>query len=672
MSRLPTTLESIEHDSSVRHRLSASLVYADSALRWRGKVELVSVDYGIEGWALDLDAPSVPLRLQLWAGNDVIAEISTGLKRPDVVTLLGADASPGFRFPPEVLLNLQAELSRAPLRVGLVDERVEILGDAVLPSVAQLLAAEPTPIVGFDLMDRLGALRNAGAAISALPLRPSASKEIGYIELLAIDESGLVWIQGWMSRIALIDAPAVVVDGQKEPAGFAYTFFERDDLASDKCGFVGVVHSSWAPTITTIPFIFMKGESLAYLRCVNPARIIRHQEFVASFRKLAARCHTGPTAALLRLIDNPATWTPGENQSLATLDFAFVIPGFGCIVSGWAVNPLRTPKHFSLRFGATILSSDESSLLFGARPDLANVAPGCDTLLPRAGFVAAFRGPIATQDFARVLLKITYDDGITTCHSIEPRVFQKVGIAVEPEALLAHYPALLSEPFFDDLAHALRHADRSQGSSWRLLKADTTRLAIVCVLSESRSNAYLAAEQLRVHVANRQSTGVILIADETATRSEALLLRESLVSSTGISCNLVIARRPAQILYALDSILEVSGCDRFVFLGPGIFLTRSGWQAAYSYLQSTGNSGCFLAVNDPSSDSNDNVQSAAAFCWTRSALSAWLERAPAFLGGYAGANGLSGHLATTHQDAAWFTRVLDGSPFVRAVNRIAK
>jgi hypothetical protein len=670
MSRLSTQLELIEDRSEIRQRLSASLFQGDSPLRWRGKVDVVSLESGIEGWALDLETPSVPLRLQLLAGNEVIAETSTGLKRPDVVALVGADAAPGFQFPPDVLLNLQEEWSKVPLRVGLVDERVEILGDTVLPSVGQLMAAETAPEIGFDLMDRLGSLRESGAAISALPLRPSASKEMGFIELLAIDENGLVWIQGWMSRSALIDAPAVVVDGRKEPAGFAYTFFERDDLPSDKCGFVGVVHSSWAPTITTIPFIFMKGESLAYLRCVNPARIIAHREFVASFRKLARRCHTGPTIALLRLIDNPGTWTPGETESLAALDCVSVIPGFGCIVSGWAVNPLRAPERFSLRLGATILTSDETSVSFRPRPDLANVVPGCDALLDRAGFVATFRGQIHAPDFDNALLKIFYEDGMTTCHSIPSKVFQRVGTAVEAEALLKHYPALLSEPFFGDLARALRYADRSAAGSWRVLKAAPARQAIVCVLPFGRPNAYLMAEQIRAHITHQPAMGVVLIADEVATRSDALVLRESLAASSGVSCALVVSRRPTQALYALDSILAACDCERFVFLGPGIYLTPLGWRAALGHLQSSGDAGCFLAVNDPAGLSEDQAHSAAAFGWTRRAVSEWLKRAPSFLGGYAGENGLAGHLATTYAGAAWFTRMLEGSPFVQAVNQI--
>jgi hypothetical protein len=669
MSRLPQ-LESIEDRTEIRQRLSASLFHGDSPLRWRGKVDLVSLENGIEGWALDLDAPATPLRLQLLAGSEVIAETSTGLKRPDVIALAGADGAPGFQFPPDVLLPLQGERTKARLRVGLVDEQVEILGDKVLPSIAELLARDEAPPLGFDLMDRLGALRNSSAAISALPLRTSAFQELGFIELLAIDESGLVWTQGWMSRIALIDGPAVVLDGRKEPAGFAYTFFERDDLASDKCGFVGVVHSSWAPTSATIPFIFVKGESLAYLRCANPARIVKHREFVASFRKLATRCHTGPTAALLRLIDNPQTWTPGQHEALATVDHVAVIPGFGCIASGWAVHPLHSPERFSLRLGATILTSDETSVCFRARPDLANVAPGCDPLLARAGFVAAFRGKIDAQDLESALLKIFYEEGSTTCHAIQSKAFQKVGTAIEAETLLAHYPALLAEPFFGDLARALRVSDRSQANSWRVLRSATMGRAIVCVLPFGRANAYLAAEQLRVHVAKRAAAGVVMITDEGATRSEAMVLREALAASTGMACSLIAARRPAQALYALDSMLEACSCDRFVFLGPGIFLTAGGWLAALRYLESSSEAGCFLAVSDPASDGNEEVLTAAAFGWTRAALSRWLPRAPAFLGGYSGDNGLTRELTTVHGASAWFTRPLDGSPFVQAVNRV--
>ena len=666
---MSTKLDLPRVSSDVRNRVSASLFYPDSPLRWRGKVDVLSIEDGIEGWVLDLDAPKSPLRLQLLIGDEIVAETSTGLKRPDVVALLGSEATPGFQFSSDCFAHVAGEQARFPLRIGLVDEKVEILSDTALPTLAELRDADATPLVGFDLMERLGSLRSSAAFLTALPLRPSTSKEVGYIELFSIEPSGLVWLQGWMNRGAAIDAPIAIVDGRKEPGGFTYTYFERDDLPSDKCGFVGVLHSSWTPSATTAPLIFLKGDELAHLNCVKPPRIIKHSEFAPAFKKLAGRCHTGATAALLRLLESPESWVPSDLQHVAAIDSALVVPGFGCVISGWVVNTLSFAKRFSLRVGATILSSDESSLYYRARPDLITVAPGCEILLKRAGFVVAFRGSIAAEDFGQAVLKVIYDDGIATCHAIEAKIFRTIGAAVEPEALLELYPTLQSEPFFAELSEALRKYDRRQASSWNLLRPAIMRQAVICVLGETRSSVYLQVEQIRANVRADSGVGVILVADEASSRSDALLLRESLVNTTGIVCGVVLARCPKQALYALDTVLSTISCERFVFLGPGIVLTPSGWHSAFHHLNSTDDIGCFFALNDPCSTGDDNFRSAAAFGWSREGISSWLEQAPALLGGYAGDNGLGGHLAITHLGAAWFTRMLDGSPFVMAVNQ---
>ncbi len=177
-----------------------------------------------------------------------------------------------------------------------------------------------------------------------------------------------------------------------------------------------------------------------------------------------------------------------------------------------------------------------------------------------------------------------------------------------------------------------------------------------------------------MHCSDQDAVGVVLITDQGAIRSDALSLRASLVAEGGIACSLVSAHRPAQALYALDGILKAIGCERFVFLGPGILLTDFGWTAAFEYLETPEHLGCFFGVTDPAADSTEkqeSMDSAAAFGWTREALSTWLESAPAILGGFAGDNGLARESFTQHPDAAWFTHVLDGSAFVQTINRVA-
>jgi hypothetical protein len=666
--------EMIHAPPAVWQRVSASLVPGDSPLTVRGKIDLVSIEEGIEGWILDLEAPAKPVRITLFAGDAAIAETASGASRPDVAALLGADATPGFRFSAEALRNLVATQTDLPLRVGLTGSPVEILADTHLPSVQQMIAAHSVQQAGYDLLERLAMLRNAGKALAESPLRTSAAREVGFVEMFAADDTGIVWIQGWMLRDAVLECPAVIVDGCKEPAGLTVTCFERDDLDSQHCGFAGMLHSGWTPTGVTTPLIFINGRELMYLRCANPTRIIKHREFATSLRTLAPRCHTGATSALIRVLDNPESWTPMESQTAMAIERALIVPGFGCIIGGWVLNPLHTAKRFSLRFGTTILGADEDSIVFSARPDLANAAPGCDELLTHAGFVAVLRGPVDVREIDRPVLKIFYEGGLTTRHAIEPAIFRCVGTAASPASILSFYPSLISEPFFEELARALRDAERVQAAAWRFLSMTPCKAAIVCVLSGNRSSAFLLSEQLRVHCADQKAVGVLLISDQGAIRSDALALRASLVRESAIACSVVAAQRPTQALYALDSMLAQLNCDRFVFLGPGIVLTDSGWCAAFDYLKDTEPCGRFFGIDDPSTEAEETVDSAytaAAFGWTRQALSGWLESAPAILGGYAGDNGLGRESFAAQPGAAWFTWSLDGTAFVQAVNCVA-
>ncbi|MDX2297598.1 MULTISPECIES: hypothetical protein, partial [Streptomyces] len=109
----------------------------------------------------------------------------------------------------------------------------------------------------FELL--LDELRADTVALTEQALRPVADNLQGYIETLAIDNSGQVWMVGWMRRGHLTEFSAVVSERRKVPAAVAIMTYTRDDLPPEACGIIGLLSSPWRPTSATGEFYLFFG-----------------------------------------------------------------------------------------------------------------------------------------------------------------------------------------------------------------------------------------------------------------------------------------------------------------------------------------------------------------------------------------------------------------------------
>ncbi|MDB5685804.1 MAG: hypothetical protein JWR77_393 [Rhizorhabdus sp.] len=523
------------------------------------------------------------------------------------------------------------------------------------------------------MMAPLTTLRASTAGLLRQPLRPLAEHSLGYIESIAIDEAGLVWIGGWMKRAITADQAVVIVDRQKISGALALTMFERADLGSDAYGIIGVIHSDWRPTSGSELFVYM-ADGVSYLQSLRPPNIVSKKSFVEHFAHRWPTCHTGHSSTLHYLLDHPDSWQPTDGaagpQVKASLEKVLVLPSFGCLVTGWALSPLKSIENFGLKFGSTILRCDTSSISFFPRPDLASVVPGCDLLTDGAGFVAIFRGVIPSRDLDNPVLKVLLSDGSATNHSIDMKVVQRLGHATSIDKVLHLYPSLRSEAFFRDFAAAVRQDARSIAEFADAFKVSPCQRAVVLGIPNERSDAFLLFENVGHRVRGRRhGPGLVFVAGRGATRHTVIGLFQELAMSTELPCSLFFVDDPAGSSYALPNILDQLGTDRFAFAAPGVLLTDEGWAAAIAR-----DSGLTLiAIEDAASHGQDEGISLDCFAWNLANLSEWLRVAPSFLGGLGqhAARLLREDAARIIPDGAWYFRMPAGSLLTRAINDIA-
>jgi hypothetical protein len=660
-------------------------VEEDHPVALRGEVEVFDLTHGIEGWALDLDNPSAPLRICLVSGSEVLFETSTDISRDDVQVASGQPTVSGFRFPQEALDALKAlardlESQKISVRVG--DSpyvlRIRTPEQSTSYSAGLSTTGLSGPPKAFDLAVRLSRLKSHAAGMAAQPLRPLRDGGAGFIEAMSIDESGRIWVIGWMRRSPFVDYPIVIADEQKVTGGLSFTRFEREDLDAGSSGIIGVIDTNWRPRGTSEPYIYLDGQEAWHIQTVKPIRMLTAGEFHKFFLQLKDRCHTGHTAALQELITDPGIWTQTPDLLAPplqlSLDRFLLLPSFGCLVSGWALSPVKTVESFGLKLGSTILQSDPDALYFKARPDLAGVLSHSDRLFHQAGFTAAFPGPVRLSDLTQITLKVFFTDGTSSNYPIDMKIVRSLGHATDLEAALELYPSLMSEPFFADFADALRSDARLTLDTLQSFQAQPSDAVIVLTAPKERSDLFLLFEEAGNYLRSAvDPAGVVIIASKKHLKSDATILFRDLVKDARCRCSLFFLDDTTYAFYALPKVLASVSAKTFVFAASGVHLTQAGWDAAGAALKAEAPPLTFFDIDDLAAPGRANRHSARCFGWSSAAFTEWFETAPLFFGGYYADNGLGTSKApvVTHAASARFSRLPVSSALIAAVNQSA-
>jgi hypothetical protein len=644
---------------------------------------------GVRGWALDLATLESPARVQLMAGNLLVAEVTPDIARHDISATLGVEVAPGFVFD-AALLARATELAEATddvlsVRIAGTELLLGMSGTAptindVIQQLRRLNAPLPDRSNIPDLELLLDDLRADSAVLVDQPLRPLPENLQGYVEALAIDASGQVWMIGWMRRGHLTEFAAVISERRKSPAAIALMTYTRDDLPSDACGVIGLISSAWRPSSATSEFyIFFGGGARFHLRNHTPVRLITTAELASEYENVRERSlGEGRSIALQRMLTGLQSWLPTRStgQAYATetsIDRVLLAPGLGCLVEGWVISPMKRVEGLRLRIGGAVMTAVAEATYWKPRPDLLAAFPGSDALVQRAGFVALFAGEAEPEDFADPILKVVFQGGATANWAIAPKVFRRLGHSARLEDALLFFPSLQEEAFFPGFADAAIKAERGAINPPVPLAVTQTRRVLIQVLPEDRCDLFLLFEELAHHCrAQGGIEGVAFIAAARSHRSDALWLFREFQASQGVPASLLVIDDSAHAFTLLPDILREIGANRFVFIGPGIFLTESGWRHARQVLRAPGPDLVFFGLEPDNFEQHQAADSVTARCfaWTTGHFVRWSLRASPFLGGFHRENGLfrSNVAHVVHHGAARTSRTVLPTRIQDAVN----
>jgi hypothetical protein len=656
---------------------------------YRGFIDIADCSQGVRGWALDLADPSQPVRVELVVGDLVVAEATPHIARHDIAETLGTPVTPGFAFSSDTLA-LATELAEDTsdsfgVRVAGTDMRLGIAGAApTVGDVIQQLRKLNMPAAdrnnNADLETLLDDLRSDAAILAEQALRPLPENLQGYVEALAIDAGGQVWMIGWMRRGHLTEFAAVISERRKIPAAIAVMTFARDDLPADACGVIGVIASAWRPSSASSEFfIFFGSDARFHLRAHTPLRLITPAELTAEYENVRERSlGEGNAAAVERMLTSLESWLPTRATSHAygtetSIDRVLLAPGLGCLVEGWVISPMKRVEGLRLRIGGAVMTAVPEATYWKPRPDLLTAFPGSEALVQRAGFVALFAGEAEPEDFADPVLKILFQGGTTANWAIAAKVFRRLGHSATLDDALQFFPALQEEAFFPDFAAAAIRAQRAAINPPVPLSITQTRRTIIFVLPEDRCDLFLAFEELAQNCrAGGYADGVTFVAAGKSNRSDALWLFREFQLSQGVPASLLVVDDSAHAFSLLPDILREIGANRFVFVGPGVFLTEAGWRQAQSVLRTVGPDLVFFGLEPDSFEQHDIADSVSARCfaWTTAHFVRWSFTAAPFLGGFHRENGLfrSNVAHVVHHGAARASRTLLPTRIQEAVN----
>ena len=506
-----------------------------------------------------------------------------------------------------------------------------------------------------------------------LPLQPVAANLRGFIETVAVDSSGVVWVCGWLAKDQPLEFPAILFDGRKHAAAVSLTSFPRADLPVQAHAVFGAILTDWRPGPGELELYLFFGEDLAFFqRGLKPVRVLETRAALEQFEQIRATCDRATALPLQRMITSAESWLPDTaragGNAQASVDRILLLGGFGCLVEGWALSPTKRIESFALRFGDVVLRSEPLATYHKARPDLAVTFPDFGPLLERAGFVAAFRGVIDIDDISEPILKLVFTDGTSANQVVPAGAMRRIGHSVAPEAALALFPSLRHERFFGDFARALQRDARARLGScepWRLAPAERV---VVLAVPADRSDAFLLAEQLRQ--AGLANVGLVLLAERGGIRPEILAIFAGLEASLGLPCSLLFVEDIRYAFYLLAEALRAVGARRFVFLGQGVFLAPEGWRTALAALAG-GDEGLHVFVLAAEGQAPASMSDC--FAWTAAGFAALLPQVPMVLGGQPDDHGLgrAGAAARRHPVAGWrLGEVTVGSVLTGWVNQV--
>jgi hypothetical protein len=568
-----------------------------------GHVEQLGETFGVEGWVFDESDPTSILTLELRVGDITIATTNTGIDRADVANDLDIDARPGFCFDPAVTALLSSTAAS-----GIEgDLSVRVLGaDQPLRSLAPPRSmaairrnASTRDVATVDMLfERLSHHVEEAKHALALAEQWASKTATGFIESIAVDESGLVWVSGWMADDGLLDRPVVILDNGTFAGAFSCALAPRDDLPAGCMAFAGIIHTDWRPRAGRAIRIFMADGTARILASLDPLPLGTRASIMPMLYHTLDRA-VGPIRdRLYDLSHYDGGWFIDHERAhpeRVQIDEAAVLPGFGVFINGWALSPTKVATTFSLKAGTQIVAADADSVIRYPRPDLATLYRDIDQSLVASGVVALFRGSFEGLSLGEMVVKAGWDDGKSTAASIVPATVRVIGRTASIEIVERYYPAIEAESFFPSFAMQAASVYRERAKALRAYVAVPIARAVIFAAPTSSSDLTLLIDSIVRNVATLpEATGIVLVAGQALSRSLLMALFSDLRRHTGRQCSLFFTPASEPTADVIDSVIAALQIDHFAFLSGDVQLTSTGWAA----LGAEGQNITFLAVKD--------------------------------------------------------------------------
>jgi len=654
----------------------------------RGHIDEFDLRKAVRGWAISLSSPTEPLTLEILVGKEVVAQCETGILRKDIAEIVRAEARAGFQFSNDAIQALWEQLPAAgdePITIRFAGTSLLLPSRAPLPTLAEAFSlTEPSQDQAETPSSKFGALLSQVRRQTSKPLRPFPYQQVGYIESISFEEPGWVWVAGWMRRTKNFESAATIIEGSKNwPAAVALTLYEREDLNAEACAFLAVLRTDWVPRLNSDMSLVFSHDLSSRISFVPVPRIKTVDEFFQLFLTMKNRFFAGKTEDIYELIREWQSWRPSRVelnvQALrptieAAVEHVLVLPGFGCLVTGWAVSLMKTIEGFGLKLGSAVMACDQRTLTFKARPDLIKVFSGHEKAIDNAGFTGVFRGNVSADNMINPVLKVVFTDGSSFNVAIDLKLLRQLGKTTQLDAACELYPALTSEIFFPEFADAVRRQSSSGKHVLRPYLLTPASKTIVFVAPDHKGELFLLFEEL-IQFARHlpSSVGLTIIAPDSQHDLISILF-DSFRKDSAPSASLFFTDDTLDAFYTLPEILERLDASNFAFVGSNVFLTSEGWQAVCRYLTDASDTLHFFEVMDPAITQNDRgSHSAQCFGWTANALALHLATAPYHFGALVDERPLPcDQVSERSPGCAWFSRLPIMTPLSLAINSLVE
>lgn len=441
----------------------------------------------------------------------------------------------------------------------------------------------------MDFGHRGAQLLRQAEQLTTEPVRFQSAHLAGFVEFVAPDENGRCWIGGWMRDEVAEEEGILLVDRRKWPGTCRFARHDRDDVPAGATGFIGLLQSEWRPGPgTTDVFLMLAEAKPLFLRALNPLRVVPMRDVAAIIEQMEDRRPRGHFEALRRTLLSPESWTPVSPEAAgfavhAGLDVVTVVPGFGCVVEGWALSPAKAVADFSLRLDDVVIVADPAGTRRRARPDLAGAFPALAPVAATAGFVALFRHAAELRPGAGAALKLVFADGTSTTHPIEPGQIVWAERGLGEGELLRAYPAIEFEPFAPELAGALDGRARATAAAPRAaVPPRPSPVTIFRGVGADRAEVFRLFDELLSQRRRLEAAGVGVAVIGRETELDSLLpLFHGFANAFGGPCNLFLAEDDAP---PIEPMLHLLGCQRFALLGPWHRLPDATLEAVLRHL----------------------------------------------------------------------------------------